>query len=87
MLYLLASVLEGEKPMCMFCAAVPATAAIGANLNAKQKAARRAAEDEGVEPPAEKPIAKITLGALIFLAAGSVIYHTVLSRIWGLPFI
>ncbi len=54
--------------MCMFCAAVPVTAAIGANLNNKQNATRRAAEEKGVEPPAKKPIAKITAGALIFLA-------------------
>ena len=71
--------------MCIFCAAIPATAAIGANLNAKQKATQRAAEKDGGETPAEKPIAKITLGALIFLTVGSVVYHTIFTRIFGLP--
>ena len=71
--------------MCMFCVAVPVTAAIGANLNSKQNAARRAAEKAGIEPPAKKPIAKITLGALIFLTVGSVVYHTFIARIFGLP--
>jgi hypothetical protein len=72
--------------MCIFCAAIPATAAIGTNLNAKQKANQLAAEKEGATAPAEKPIAKITLGALVFLAICSVTYHTILARIWGLPF-
>jgi hypothetical protein len=72
--------------MCIFCAAVPVTAAIGANLNNKQNATLRAAEKEGLEPPVKKPIAKITLGALIFLAIGSAVYHTVIARIFGLPF-
>ena len=71
--------------MCMFCAAVPVTAAIGANLNNKQNATRRAAEEKGVEPPAKKPIAKITVGALIFLTIGSVVYHTIFTRFFGLP--
>jgi hypothetical protein len=77
---------QGENSMCIFCAAIPATAAIGTNLNAKQKATRQAAEKDGGEAPAEKPIAKITLAALVFLTIGSVTYHTILARIWGLPF-
>ena len=68
--------------MCMFCAAVPATAVIGANLNHKQLAKRRAAESAGLEPPAEKPIAKATLGAIILLTIMSVVYHTILSPLW-----
>jgi protein-S-isoprenylcysteine O-methyltransferase Ste14 len=72
--------------MCIFCAAMPATAAIGTNLNAKQNATRQAAEKEGIAPPAKKPIAKITLGALVLLAICSVTYHTIIARIWGLPF-
>ncbi len=38
-----------------------------------------------IEPPAKKPIAKITLGALIFLTVGSVVYHTIFTRIFGFP--
>lgn len=72
--------------MCIFCAAIPATAAIGTNLNAKQKATRQAAEKGGVATPADKPIAKITVGALVFLAICSVTYHTIIAPIWGLPF-
>jgi len=73
--------------MCIFCAAIPATAAIGTNLNAKQKATWQAAKKKGIAAPAEKPIAKITLGALVLLAICSVAYHTILARIWGLPFL
>ena len=68
--------------MCMFCAAVPAAAAVGANLNARQKTARQAAEEQGLEPPAEKPIARITLGLIAALAVGSVLYHTIVAPIW-----
>ena len=53
--------------MCMFCAAIPATAAVGAKLNADQ-----------LHKPEEqrKPISKITTVAIGFLMLGSVIYHT-----------
>ena len=73
--------------MCMFCAAIPVTGAVGASLNNKQNATLRAAEEAGVELPKKKPIAKITLGALVFLTVGSVVYHTVLTRIFGLPWL
>ena len=73
--------------MCMFCAAIPVTGAIGASLNNKQNVTLRAAEKAGVDLPKKKPIAKITLGALIFLTVGSVVYHTVLTRIFGLPWL
>jgi hypothetical protein len=51
----------------MFCAAVPATAAVGAKLNADQ-----------LHKPEEqrKPISKITAVAIGSLMLGSVIYHT-----------
>ena len=65
--------------MCIFCAAVPATAAIGANLNAKQKAARLAAEEEGTTLPAEKPIVRMTMGTILLLVTASVVYHAILS--------
>jgi len=67
--------------MCVFCAAIPATAAIGANLHTRQKNARLKAEEEGHEPRKEKPIARGTLGAIIFLTLCSVLYHFVLSPI------
>jgi hypothetical protein len=53
--------------MCMFCAAIPATAAIGAKLNADQLS----------KPEEErKPVSKITGIVLALLVACSVIYHT-----------
>ena len=53
--------------MCMICAAIPATAAIGAKLNADQ-----------LNKPAEsrKPIAKLTGGAIAVLVIASAVYHT-----------
>lgn len=53
--------------MCMICAAIPATAAVGAKLNADQ-----------LHKPEEqrKPISKLTAFAIGFLMLGSVIYHT-----------
>jgi hypothetical protein len=53
--------------MCMICAAIPATAAIGAKLNADQ-----------LSKPVEhrKPISKITGIAISMLVVASAIYHT-----------
>ena len=54
--------------MCMFCAAVPAAAAVGAKLNSDQLA----------KPEEErKPVGKITGIVVALLVAGSVVYHTV----------
>ena len=53
--------------MCMFCAAIPATAAVGAKLNADQ-----------LHKPEEerKPISSITSLVIGFLVVASVTYHT-----------
>ena len=53
--------------MCMFCAAIPATAAVGAKLNADQ-----------LQKPEEerKPVSKITGIAIALLVASSIVYHT-----------
>ena len=53
--------------MCMICAAIPATAAVGAKLNADQ-----------LHKPEEqrKPISKITSVVIALLVIGSAIYHT-----------
>ena len=64
--------------MCAFCATIPATLAVGANLNAKQLRERRESE-EREEPPSKKkaiPIGKITLLVAGVLVAASVVYHT-----------
>ena len=61
--------------MCMFCAAIPAAAAVGAKLNAKQQAeARETAAD--ADEVRQKPIKAVTAGVIVVLAIGSVVYHT-----------
>ena len=53
--------------MCMICAAIPATAAVGAKLNADQLA----------KPQEQrKPVSKITGVVIVALVATSIIYHT-----------
>lgn len=64
--------------MCIFCAAIPATAALGTNLNRKQDKARGEARARGEEPPSAKPVLKVTLIVVLLLAACSVVYHTLL---------
>jgi len=55
----------------MICAAIPATAAVGARLNADQ-----------LDKPQEqrRPIAKITGILVALLIAASAIYHTLIWR-------
>jgi len=57
--------------MCMICAAIPATAAVGARLNADQ-----------LNKPEEqrRPIAKVTGIVITLLIATSIIYHTLIWR-------
>lgn len=57
--------------MCIFCAAIPATAAVGAKLNADQ-----------LHKPEEerKPVSKITGIAVALLVASSIVYHTLVWR-------
>ena len=57
--------------MCIFCAAIPATAAVGAKLNA----------DQLHKPEVErKPVSKITGIAVALLVASSIVYHTLVWR-------
>ena len=53
--------------MCMICAAIPVTAALGAKLNADQL--RK-------EESYRLPVSKITAGVIGFLMVASAIYHT-----------
>jgi hypothetical protein len=53
--------------MCVFCAAIPATAAVGAKLNADQL--HKPVEDR-------KPVSTITGIVIAVLVAGSITYHT-----------
>ena len=57
--------------MCIFCAAMPVTAAVGAKLNAEQ-----------LHKPEEsrKPVSKITGIVLMLLLTASAIYHTLIWR-------
>jgi hypothetical protein len=57
--------------MCIICAAIPATAAVGAKLNANQ-----------LSKPEEKrlPISKITGIMIGMLVMASAIYHTLRWR-------
>lgn len=57
--------------MCVFCAAIPATAAVGAKLNADQLHREEAQR---------LPIPRITGILIALLATGSAIYHTLAWR-------
>jgi hypothetical protein len=57
--------------MCMLCAAIPATAAVGTRLNANQL-------DKPIEQ--RRPIAKITGTVIALLTIISIIYHTLIWR-------
>ena len=57
--------------MCVFCAAIPVTAAVGAKLNA----------DQLHEPEkSRKPVSKITGAAIGLLLIASFLYHTLTWR-------
>lgn len=57
--------------MCMFCAAVPAAAALGAKMNADQ-----------LQKPVEQrqPIAKLTGLGIALLVTASIVYHSLTWR-------
>lgn len=57
--------------MCMICAAIPATAAVGAKLNADQL---HKPEDQ------RKPVSKITAIVIALLVVASAVYHTIIWR-------
>jgi hypothetical protein len=67
--------------MCVFCAAIPATAAAGARLNFNQNRAARERVAKGEKLSPARPILKATLILVLVLAVCSVIYHTVLFPI------
>ena len=57
--------------MCVICAAIPATAAVGAKLNADQL--HKPVEDR-------KPVSKITGIVIMMLVGSSILYHTLIWR-------
>lgn len=66
--------------MCMFCAAIPATAAVAAKLNRDQQKSIREGEENG-SAPQPKPIKAVAAGTIVLLLVGSVIYHTHFSSL------
>jgi hypothetical protein len=66
--------------MCMFCAAIPATVAVAAKLNADQQGKIREAEESGAETQ-PKPIKAVAAGVVVLLLVGSVVYHTRLNSL------
>jgi hypothetical protein len=67
--------------MCMFCAAIPAALAVGANAQARQNRAQKAAGVHGEEPSQPKvPPKAATAAVVVGLAVASIIYHTQLSN-------
>lgn len=69
--------------MCMFCAAVPATVALGAAAKAKQKEAQHQETTVTHIPNwvATLPAEKVTLVVIASLMAGSVLYHSQISPV------
>ena len=57
--------------MCVFCAAIPATAAVGAKLNADQL--HKPEQDR-------KPVSKITGIVIALLMVASAVYHSIIWR-------
>ena len=63
--------------MCIFCAAIPATLAMGARMNAKQNDRQKIAKSKGqTVRRKELPVGPLTIVAVTGLAVSSVIYHT-----------
>ena len=66
--------------MCVFCAAVPMAASVGALAHAKQREQIRNAEAQGKPAPRMVlPAGRVTLGVVGALMIGSLIYHTQLK--------
>ena len=67
--------------MCMFCAAIPATLAVGVNAQARQNRSEKEAEVRGEEPPHPKVTPKAATAVVVAgLAVASIVYHTQLSN-------
>lgn len=58
--------------MCVFCAAIPATLAVGVKLDAEQKRQR----GEKPAPRQMVPVKPITAAAVAGLAVASLLYHS-----------
>lgn len=61
---------EKDQDMCMFCAAIPATLAVGVKMNADQNRPERKPGAGG------RPVKTVTLVMIAALAAASIVYHS-----------
>lgn len=59
--------------MCMFCVALPATAATGIALDRKQRQER---QTKGLPPQRVRPFIAVTIFLLMALAFGSAVIHS-----------
>jgi hypothetical protein len=60
----------------MFCAAIPAAAAVGVSVNNRQVQALRRVRETGAPPVRPRPVMKLTALVVAFLLVGSITYHT-----------
>lgn len=67
--------------MCMFCAAIPAALAVGANAQAKQHRSEAEAKARGDKPTRSKVPPKAATAIVVAgLAVGSIVYHSQISN-------
>ncbi len=63
--------------MCMFCAAIPTAATLGAVVNSKQRTAEKTALAGGKPLPRRRvATGPVTAGVVTLLVIGSIVYHT-----------
>jgi uncharacterized iron-regulated membrane protein len=63
--------------MCIFCAAIPVAASMGAYTRSKQREQAKQANDRGETPPRQRIAAgPLTIVAIGGLLAGSIFVHT-----------
>jgi hypothetical protein len=63
--------------MCIFCATIPVTLAVGAKLNAEQNDSHKSAElMRQVDQHKKRSVGPLTILAVTGLVISSVIYHT-----------
>ncbi len=62
--------------MCVFCAAIPATLAVGTALEGQRRAEPAPGERARRSTRSRLPVGKLTIVAVSALAVASVTYHT-----------
>ena len=63
--------------MCMFCAAIPAAAAIGVTIDNKQAQGLRRPHNLADQPARPRPILKMTACIIALLLVASFTYHAI----------